>query len=142
LLSEHDTRYRSLSACLVATLGRDTTVKLSLELGANVHVKHGRALHAATKRCDERIVQLLLDRGANPNARSWWEATALQVALQRGYERLVDLLLRGWSRATAVETHWVKGYHRIARLLIDRGADINVPGGLWHETLCEDVWNI
>jgi ankyrin repeat protein len=121
--------------------GRHTIAQLLLERGADVDLNYGEVLRGASRWGNVTSVQLLLERGADPNAHSESTLTALQEALGRGYDKLVELQLEGFSRVTALESPPVKAYHNIARLLLVEGADINVPGGLWFDTLHESGWN-
>ena len=55
--------------------------------------KHGSALHAASSRGDEAAASLLLDHGANINARHDSKGTALSLASKRNRDGLALLLL-------------------------------------------------
>ena len=82
--------------------------QLLLEQGVDVHVQskiYGTALHCAAIGGRFNIVQLLLDRGANPRAENEQGRTPLH-SVSRGKE----------SREHGV---------RIARLLLERGVDVN-----------------
>ena len=66
--------------------------------------------HAATIYCQEPIVELMLEWGANVDALSKYQGTALLIAVER---------------ATATED----GYENIIKLLLDHGANINLRNG-------------
>lgn len=118
-------------------------VQLSLDHGADVNARDGEALREASKRGDDTTVQLLLDGGANPNACRQSQFTALQEALKSGYENLARSLSSQIDRReTVVESTLVEPYYKIARLLVDRGANIDIPGGQWFDTLRVDGWNV
>jgi ankyrin repeat protein len=121
--------------------GRHTIAQLLLDRGADVDLNHGEVLRGASRWGNVTSVQMLLERGADPNAHSESTLTALQEALGRGYDKLVELQLEGFSRVTALKSPPLEAYHNIARLLLVEGADINVPGGLWFDTLHESGWN-
>ena len=79
------------------------------------------------------VVRLLLDRGANVNAKESG-GTALHQAAREGHEAIVLLLLdRGadvnakeeWG-GTALHLAAREGHEATVRLLLDRGADVNV----------------
>jgi ankyrin repeat protein len=125
-----------------ARSGNARTVRLLLDLGADVNVGDGGALRAALGRGEETVVQLLLDRGANPNAYSHSRGTALQEAMRRYYRVFVEHLKMSGSRTTALDTHRTKQYTKTLRLLLEKGADRNVLGGEWFETLAEDDWSV
>jgi len=57
--------------------------EMALELlkrGANANAGSGEALLTACGSCDEDLVEILLEHGANPNVRSWEGSTAIQIA--------------------------------------------------------------
>jgi ankyrin repeat protein len=83
---------------LAAFFGRAGAVRLLLESGADVHASARnemkvQPLHAAVAARDIEIVQLLLDRGADPNARQQVGYTALMGAAGAGRDDMVSLLL-------------------------------------------------
>ena len=105
----------------------------------------GHALIAASDRGHEKVVQLLLDRGADVNARSgvYDKArngdydNALSTASYRGHENIIRLLLSkgadinaqvGWF-GNALQKAIYSGYKTIVQLLLDLGGDINTQGG-------------
>jgi ankyrin repeat protein len=125
-----------------ARSGNARIVRLLLDLGADVNAGDGGPLRAAVGRGEETVVQLLLDRGANPNACSHSRGTALQEAMRRYYRTFVEHLKLSGSRATALDADRMKQYTKTLRLLLEKGADRNVLGGEWFETLAEDVWSV
>ena len=54
---------------------------------------YGNALQAASYKGHEKLVELLLDKGADVNAQGGYYGNALQVASDKGHEKLVELLL-------------------------------------------------
>lgn len=80
---------------------------------------------------------LLIERGADVNAKTGGQSTALQVAVQKGHENLVLLLIRRGADVHAEGGPWgdalqiasVHGLFRIAQLLIDHGANVNATRG-------------
>ena len=90
-------------------------------------------LFAAIKRGDIAEVQhLLLDRGADVNARNQYDRAPLHVACYRGRVDIVQLLLDHGADVEARDEdgntplHWacINGHTDTARLLLDRGADV------------------
>jgi hypothetical protein len=122
--------------------GQDTTVQLLLDRGADARSDNERPLHAAVCRGYDTIAKLLIDGGANPNAYRQLKPTTLQEILVWGYQSLVDLLQEGDSRVTALESIVMKRYHNLARVLVEKGANINVAGGDWFDTLRTGVWSV
>ncbi|KAI8725461.1 hypothetical protein NCS52_00117200 [Fusarium sp. LHS14.1] len=118
-----------------AWIGRDDFVELLLENGAdpNRPEQHGRtALHIAVKHKYSGIVAMLLDYGANVDARvhSW---TPLLLAAKYCWFKIPDYLLRKGADVNAADyhgrtaLHWAAhhGDKRLAQLLLERGADMN-----------------
>ena len=75
-------------------------VKLLLDRGADVHASGNRAILNAAKEGGPEIVQLLLKKGADPNARNivshsgdWAGDTALMYAVQGDFVKALQLLL-------------------------------------------------
>jgi ankyrin repeat protein len=106
---------------------------LSGELGkkANIHAanKKGRnALHLAAESNHEKMVELLLRRGANPNAVSDGRWTALHNACQAGHVGVVKLLLAYGANVNAqlsnevTALHWacLNGHTQVVELLLER----------------------
>ena len=93
----------------------------------------GNTLQAAVYKGSESIVLLLLDRGADINARDGCYGNAVQAATREGREAIVCLLLyRGaninaqgglYENALQAAVHQNKGH--IANLLVERGTDLN-----------------
>lgn len=84
---------------LAAFFGRAATVRLLLDRGANVgaaarNYMQVQPLHAAVAGRNTEAVALLLQRGADPNARQQVGYTPLMAAAGAGREDLLDLLLR------------------------------------------------
>jgi ankyrin repeat protein len=83
---------------LAAFFGHESTARTLLDAGANVHavarhVMNVQPLHAAVAARNIAIVQLLLDRGADANARQQVGYTPLMGAAGAGREDMVSLLL-------------------------------------------------
>jgi ankyrin repeat protein len=107
-------------------------VRLLLEVGANVDeptIPGTTALFPAATTSAE-IVKLLLDKGANPNARAKTDATPLMFT--RGADVIALLLARGADvRArsktgeTALMETAIRGDAAASKLLLDNGADVN-----------------
>lgn len=108
-----------------------------LELGADVEkVCNGRtALHVASGEDKPKIVQMLLDRGANVNALNYNNETALHLASREKNLEIVRLLLNhradlnilDYFRRTALHVASFFGTPEIVRILIERGSNLNLP---------------
>ncbi|KAF7130889.1 hypothetical protein CNMCM5793_003759 [Aspergillus hiratsukae] len=70
--------------------GHDKIVRLLLEDGADPNAQSGSALLAASKEGHDKIVKLLLNQGADPNPQS---GSALLAASKEGHDKIVWLLL-------------------------------------------------
>jgi ankyrin repeat protein len=92
---------------LAAFFGNATTARLLLEAGAAVsaaarNYMKVQPLHAAVAGRSVEVVALLLERGADPNARQQVGYTPLMGAAAGGREDIVDLLLRHGADAAVV----------------------------------------
>jgi uncharacterized protein len=72
--------------------------RLLLDCGADIHAQSTNAMrvgavHAAAAVCDHEMMQLILSRGADPNAKQQMEYTPLHTAAGRGDIRMATLLL-------------------------------------------------
>jgi ankyrin repeat protein len=82
-------------------------------------------------------VELLIEHNADVNGRG--DCCPLRQAVQRGYHRLVELLLTKGANVNAIkdiETPLTEaarfGNLKLARMLLDSGADPNICAGGWH----------
>ena len=91
------------------------------------------ALLRAADRGDEAMVKLLLERGAEVNAKNSIQLTPLMCASEAKHESVVKLLLEWHADVRATNKHgWTalhraqitKGGVKVAELLLDHGADI------------------
>jgi hypothetical protein len=99
--------------------------------------EYGNALHAASSRGHHRVLQILLDAGADVNGEGL-NGTALQAASLHGHERVVQILLdagadinaQGGLYGTALQEASLQGHERVVQILLDAGADVNAQGGI------------
>jgi ankyrin repeat protein len=76
-------------------------VRMLLDAGAPVNVPHlggGTPLHTAAHVGDPEVVRMLLERSAEPLARTDDGKTAIDIARERGYAALADLMQRSEAR--------------------------------------------
>ena len=91
----------------------------------------------------ERMVKLLLDKGADVNAQDGEYGNALRAASARGHETVVKLLLdrnanvnaQGRRYGNALQQASAKGHKAVVKLLLDRGADVNAQGRRYDNAL-------
>ena len=104
---------------------------------------HGNALQAASFKGHLKVVQLLLDQGAEVNAQGGDNGNALQAALDGGHQKIVQMLLdrgadihvQGGFLGNALQAASSSGAQMAVQILLDRGADINVQGGYFSNAL-------
>jgi ankyrin repeat protein len=117
-------------------------VRLLLEKGVDIEVHCGilgkTALHLAIKENHEAIVQLLLQKGADIEARSMYGETVLLRAARHHDEHAVrrlldmgaDIKAKTNNGSTALILASSLGGDATFRLLLERGADINAVTNL------------
>ncbi|KAJ6031800.1 NACHT nucleoside triphosphatase [Penicillium herquei] len=133
-----------------ALLGLDFVLNSILpadsELSEAVNIQGGYwgyALHAASVSGHERVVQILLDRGADINIQYKNRGNALHAASFNGHEKVVQTLLDGGADFNIQHEYWgnvlhaasLNGHEQAVRILLDRGVDVNVQGGNWSNAL-------
>jgi ankyrin repeat protein len=109
-------------------------------LGANHYIIHfGNALQAASWSGNEEVVTLLLEKGANVNAKGGFYGNALQAASWTGCEEVVRLLLAGGANVSAHNRHYGSATQFAARVgghqMIPIRANVNAQGGYWGNAL-------
>lgn len=127
-----------------ASWGLTEIVQLLLERGVGADITDDAScrtpLHLATRNGHEAVVRVLLERGADINAKDVDGRTALHFAAEQGHEAIVRFL--GGNRAvvhakmksmyegiccgaTALHCAAWQGHEAIVRALIDIGADVD-----------------
>jgi ankyrin repeat protein len=107
--------------------------------GMDLHAKDeaGRtALYWASELGHDKILQMLVDRGADVNAQGGYYGSVLRAASAQGHEKVVQMLLDAGADVNAQDEHYgsalraasAQGHDKIVQMLLDRGADVNVEG--------------
>ncbi|KAL6711261.1 hypothetical protein ACN47E_005792 [Coniothyrium glycines] len=103
---------------------------VELLLGAGAHSTASK-LYAAAKLGNERLVKVLLDRGANPSTSTTeYGGDALDAAITGGHQPIVELLL-GLSTAPDAQKLYAAsraGHNGIVKLLVQKGINVNTLG--------------
>ena len=116
--------------------GATEILQLFFEWGANLKIKeHGnRPLHTATEAGHKRIVELLLQKGIDPNTQNDKGETALHIASNERFKQIVSLLLKRGANPnikdrmgrTALLNAIGSGAEHIVKLLLKAGANPNI----------------
>jgi ankyrin repeat protein len=89
------------------------------------------------------VLQVLISKGADFNARGGLYGNALQAASREGHEKVVQLLLDNGADINVQNGHYGNalqaasdgGHEKVVQLLLDKGADVNARGGLYGNAL-------
>jgi len=71
---------------------------------------------------------MLLDKGADVNARTRWQnrPSALRVAANKGHNRIIEILFENGADATgALQEATGKGHEKTVQILLEHGVDVN-----------------
>lgn len=125
-----NSRYLGIIACFLETSDRRPIID-------RWSVSVGTTLVAASLGGHDKVVQLLLDKGAEVNAQGGSYGNALQAASEGGHDKVVRLLLdkgadmnaQGRRYDNALQAASAGGHGKVVRLLLDKGADVNSQGG-------------
>jgi len=105
---------------------------------------YGNALQAASSRGHDQVVQALVDKGADINARGGkYSGNALQPPSSIGYDHVVQTLIdkgadinsQGGYYGNALHAASLGGYNQVVKILLGKGANINAQGGEWRNAL-------
>jgi ankyrin repeat protein len=127
------------AAAFYGLTNNSTVVELLLDAGAKVNAmggEYGSALSVASYKGAEKLVRLLVERGADVDAPSPW-GSALQAAVSTEYgggdevarllvEYGADVNIQGGDCGSALHCAAMKNKEWAVRLLVDNGAEVNV----------------
>ena len=94
----------------------------------------GNALQAASEEGHEKVVQILIDAGADVTAQGEDYSNALYAASLNGHEKIVEILIDAEADVNAQDEDYsnalyaasLNGHEKVVQILIDAGADVNV----------------
>lgn len=118
---------------LLYAVGNIDSVKALLDKGVSVNVvsKFGTTPLMAAARYPESsaVVQLLLDRGADAQARNRAGSDALSAASEAGDVQTFKILLAAGLKPQNVNTAAMLGYQEIVEMSLNAGANLNFDSG-------------
>jgi hypothetical protein len=103
----------------------------------------GTLLLIAAMNGHEGTVRLLLEKGADVDARDHDDYTALLLTVESRRADIVKLLLEKGANVNAMDTQWrqtsqsraaANGHEDIIKLLLEKGANVNAIDSLWRQT--------
>ncbi len=100
-------------------------------------------LLAASSEDHDKMVKMLLDKGADVNAQGGHFGNALQAASYEGHDQVVQMLLdkgadvnaQGGHFGNALQAALYGGHDQVVQILLDNGADVNTQGGEYGNAL-------
>ena len=127
---------------VAASAGQLQVVNFLLDHGADINLVSGgdTPLNAATAHGNKAMVELLLSRGAEVNARVTTGGTVLHTAVENGFQAVAETLLQHHANVNApfppsnggetpLHLAVLKSYPNLVNLLLKYGADINATNG-------------
>ena len=95
--------------------------------------EYGNALQAASSQGHNKVVKMLLDKGADVNAQGGRYGNALQAASFEGHNQVVKMLLdkgadvnaQGGRYGNALQAALSEGHEKVVRLLLNHDAVVN-----------------
>jgi ankyrin repeat protein len=101
-LSEEQFNFQAGHALQSAsTEGNVKAVQILIDAGANLNAREGISLHKASFLGHEKVVQMLVCAGAKVNTKGGPSGNALQVASEKGHARIVQMLIDADVNSTA-----------------------------------------
>ncbi|KAH0561957.1 hypothetical protein GP486_003334 [Trichoglossum hirsutum] len=131
---------------LICQRGHESVLSLLLDAGAidRRDLEDSSLVSDATKFQHEGVLKLLLENGANPNARDDRGNPVIYIAAMNSHEAAIKMLLAheadvnsaGFLGSTALHLFAGYGHEAIVRLLIEKGADIKAKDNRGISALC------
>jgi ankyrin repeat protein len=141
-------RPRMSSIQLAALLGHEKMLDLMLKSNESCDINKSdntsrTALIWGSEFGHEKVVEMLLDIGADVNAQGGDFGNALQAASGGGHEKIVQMLLdrgadvnaQGGHFSNALQVASIDGHEKVVQMLLDRGADVNTQKGQYGNAL-------
>lgn len=132
---------RDWALSIASSTGSRPLLRMLLRIGAdpNAQDPYARwtALHTAAAYGRAGVAEVLLDRGADVNARERCANTPLHLAARNGHLATARVLVDRGADTDAMEADSLStalvlacdaGHWDIAKLLVERGADVNMTG--------------
>ncbi|KIX01149.1 uncharacterized protein Z518_08874 [Rhinocladiella mackenziei CBS 650.93] len=123
-------------------LGHENILELTLQRNEDYDIdesdrKGQTALIWASEYGHAKVVQTLLERGADVNAQGGEHGNALQAASEGGHEKVVQMLLergadvnaQGGQYSNALQAASAGGHEKVVQMLLDCEADVHAQGG-------------
>ena len=104
---------------------------------------YDNALQAASSGGHNKVVQMLLEKGADVNAQGGHYSNALYAASSGGHNKVVQMLLEKGADVNAQGGHYsnalyaasLEGHNQVVMMLLEKGADVNAQGGYYGNAL-------
>ena len=133
-----------LEGITMPALSLESTSNLSKKINTQGG-KYGNALQAASSGGHDKVMQILLDKGADVNAQGGYYGNALQATSSGGHDtdkvmqmlldRGADVNAQGGYYGNALQAASYRGYKKVMQILLDKRADINAQGGEYSNAL-------
>ncbi|KAJ5812294.1 hypothetical protein N7474_008595 [Penicillium riverlandense] len=114
--------------------GHEKVVQKLLDHGAEVNAQGGTYGNALGGY--EKVVQILLDHGVEVNAQGGVHGNALYAVSSEGHDKVVQMLLdRGAEYCNALQAAASGGHEKVVQMLLEHGANVNARCGRFDNTL-------
>lgn len=142
---EHRLVHRAMQAAVRGGHEPNVLLFLNIGLGVNYRPFSGSRSHVETAASSgqERILELLLDRGGNTTDASLYFGSTLQAACYAGQKTTVQVLLKrgidinieGGTFGNALQAASSRGHRELVKLLLDHCANVHAKGGFYTHSL-------